>query len=90
MRKVEAPDLEVEFLPSNYTAEDGVSDMRVRATSKKRLENFVEGIVFGRIPGDDSGTINDEFLVRGAKDEKTDVVTAVNHGEFWCSYARGI
>ncbi|KAL1684044.1 Pleckstrin homology domain-containing protein [Schizophyllum commune] len=52
----------------------------VRATSKKRLENFVEGIVFGRIPGDDSGTINDEFLVRGAKDEKTDVVTAVNHG----------
>ena len=60
------------------------------AGRKKRLENFVEGIVFGRIPGDDSGTINDEFLVRGAKDEKTDVVTAVNHGEFCCSYGEGI
>ncbi|TRM65487.1 Pleckstrin homology domain-containing protein [Schizophyllum amplum] len=51
-----------------------------RATSKKRLENFVEGVVFGRIAGDEAGTPTDEFLIRGPKDEKTDVVTAVNHG----------
>lgn len=41
-----------------------------------RLAKFVEGIGGGR---DDSGG-EDEFLVRTAKEEKTDVVTAVNHG----------
>ncbi|CAK5267804.1 unnamed protein product [Mycena citricolor] len=39
---------------------------------RRRLERFVESM--GNSPGEE-----DEFLVRGSKEEKTDVVTAVNH-----------
>ncbi|KAF8216509.1 Pleckstrin homology domain-containing protein [Mycena galopus ATCC 62051] len=45
-----------------------------KAQSRQRLEKFIDEI---GVRVDDSG---DEFLVRGSKDEKTDVVTAVNHG----------
>ncbi|KAK6992182.1 Pleckstrin homology domain-containing protein [Favolaschia claudopus] len=45
-----------------------------KAQSRQRLEKFVDEI---GVRVDDS---SDEFLVRGSKDEKTDVVTAVNHG----------
>ncbi|KAJ7066633.1 Pleckstrin homology domain-containing protein [Mycena amicta] len=45
-----------------------------KAQSRRRLEKFI----------DETGTrlddSMDEFLVRGSKEEKTDVVTAVNHG----------
>ena len=45
-----------------------------RQQSRRRLEKFI----------DETGVrleeLKDEFLVRGSKDEKTDVVTAVNHG----------
>lgn len=52
-----------------------------RTNSRHRLESFIEGIVFGR-EVDENGEyeVKDEFLVRGNKEEKTDVVTAVNHG----------
>ncbi|KAH8116465.1 Pleckstrin homology domain-containing protein [Phellopilus nigrolimitatus] len=45
-----------------------------RGQSRARLVSFMNEIGAGR---DSTG---DEFLVRGAKEEKTDVVTAVNHG----------
>lgn len=45
-----------------------------RAQSRARLLTFINEIGSGR-----DGTA-DEFMVRGAKEEKTDVVTAVNHG----------
>ena len=45
-----------------------------RTQSRARLVKFVNDI------GPDNREAEDEFLVRGAKDEKTDVVTAVNHG----------
>ncbi|KAF8659888.1 hypothetical protein AX16_001772 [Volvariella volvacea WC 439] len=42
--------------------------------SKARLEKFIDEV------GLRLEETQDEFLVRGSKDEKTDVVTAVNHG----------
>ncbi|KAJ6493516.1 Pleckstrin homology domain-containing protein [Mycena vitilis] len=45
-----------------------------RPQSRQRLEKFIDEI---GVRVDDG---MDEFLVRGSKDEKTDVVTAVNHG----------
>ena len=50
-----------------------------KAASKKRLERFINWIVGPEDPprGHD---YDDEFLVRNANEEKTDVVTAVNHG----------
>ncbi|KAH7923973.1 hypothetical protein BV22DRAFT_1091823 [Leucogyrophana mollusca] len=47
-----------------------------RAQSRGRLSKFIDEI--GRT--DEEQTADDEFLVRASKDEKTDVVTAVNHG----------
>ncbi|PCH36261.1 hypothetical protein WOLCODRAFT_20435 [Wolfiporia cocos MD-104 SS10] len=44
--------------------------------SKTRLRKFVDEL--GR--RDDGTPFEDEFLVRGSQDDKTDVVTAVNHG----------
>ncbi|KAF9807236.1 hypothetical protein IEO21_08310 [Rhodonia placenta] len=44
--------------------------------SKARLRKFVDEI--GR--REDGTLFEDEFLVRGSQDDKTDVVTAVNHG----------
>ncbi|KAH7914831.1 Pleckstrin homology domain-containing protein [Hygrophoropsis aurantiaca] len=46
-----------------------------RAQSRGRLSKFIDEI--GR---SEEEQIDDEFLVRASKDEKTDVVTAVNHG----------
>ena len=48
-----------------------------RAQSRTRLAKFVDEIGFRPEEGQ---TFEDEFAVRGNKDEKTDVVTAVNHG----------
>jgi PH (Pleckstrin Homology) domain-containing protein len=48
-----------------------------RAESRTRLSKFVDEIGFR--PEKDE-VFEDEFLVRGNKEEKTDVVTAVNHG----------
>ncbi|KAJ7890518.1 Pleckstrin homology domain-containing protein [Mycena olivaceomarginata] len=45
-----------------------------KAQSRQRLEKFIDEI---GVRVDEAA---DEFLVRGSKDEKTDVVTAVNHG----------
>ncbi|KAJ7668291.1 Pleckstrin homology domain-containing protein [Mycena rosella] len=45
-----------------------------KAQSRARLEKFIDEI------GVRVEDASDEFLVRGSKDEKTDVVTAVNHG----------
>ncbi|KAF5387313.1 hypothetical protein D9757_005775 [Collybiopsis confluens] len=52
-----------------------------KAQSKARLERFIEDIP-ARATSDPDGVnhVQDEFLVRVSKDEKTDVVTAVNHG----------
>lgn len=47
-----------------------------RTQSRQRLIKFVNDIG----PENRESVSEDEFLVRGAKDEKTDVVTAVNHG----------
>ncbi|OCH85259.1 hypothetical protein OBBRIDRAFT_815153 [Obba rivulosa] len=47
-----------------------------KGQSRARLNKFVDGI--GR--RDDGMQGEDEFLVRGSQEEKTDVVTAVNHG----------
>ena len=49
-----------------------------RTQSRNRLVSFVNNIGNGGSPGREE--TEDEFLVRGAKEEKTDVVTAVNHG----------
>lgn len=43
-----------------------------KAQSRMRLARFIDGI--------GSRTEDDEFVVRGAKEEQTDVVNAVNHG----------
>jgi len=48
-----------------------------RPESRARLAKFVDEIGFR--PGEGQ-TFEDEFAVRANKDEKTDVVTAVNHG----------
>ncbi|EPQ56625.1 hypothetical protein GLOTRDRAFT_75412 [Gloeophyllum trabeum ATCC 11539] len=48
-----------------------------RAQSRARLTKFVDEIGMRR---QEEAEYEDEFLVRGNKDEKTDVVTAVNHG----------
>ncbi|KAH9956291.1 Pleckstrin homology domain-containing protein [Russula dissimulans] len=48
-----------------------------RAQSRARLAKFVDEIGFRPEEGQ---TFEDEFAVRGNKEEKTDVVTAVNHG----------
>ncbi|KAJ7224310.1 Pleckstrin homology domain-containing protein [Mycena pura] len=45
-----------------------------KAQSRARLEKFIDEMS-ARVEGS-----MDEFLVRGSKEEKTDVVTAVNHG----------
>ncbi|KAJ7115992.1 Pleckstrin homology domain-containing protein [Mycena epipterygia] len=45
-----------------------------KAQSRQRLEKFIDEV------GVRVEDAMDEFLVRGSKDEKTDVVTAVNHG----------
>ena len=45
-----------------------------KPASRTRLGKFVDEIGARRDPD------HDEFLVRGSQDEKTDVVTAVNHG----------
>ncbi|TFK39782.1 Pleckstrin homology domain-containing protein [Crucibulum laeve] len=45
-----------------------------KTQSRQRLEKFVDEI------GMKLDESQDEFLIRGSKDEKTDVVTAVNHG----------
>ncbi|KAJ3970516.1 Pleckstrin homology domain-containing protein [Lentinula raphanica] len=53
-----------------------------KGQSKARLEKFVENLSV-RPTSDPDGSDygpTDEFLVRVSKDEKTDVVTAVNHG----------
>jgi hypothetical protein len=47
-----------------------------RTHSRNRLQKFIDEI--GRTDGNQG--MEDEFLVRASKDEKTDVVTAVNHG----------
>ena len=43
-----------------------------RAQSRRRLTNFVEAL--------SDRKENDEFFIPTGRDEKTDVVTAVNHG----------
>ena len=48
-----------------------------RTQSRARLGKFIDEI--GYRP-DDGQPFEDEFIVRGSKEEKTDVVTAVNHG----------
>ncbi|KAI0266481.1 Pleckstrin homology domain-containing protein [Gloeopeniophorella convolvens] len=48
-----------------------------RTQSRARLGKFVDEIGFHPEEGQ---SFEDEFVVRGNKDEKTDVVTAVNHG----------
>jgi hypothetical protein len=48
-----------------------------RMQSRARLKKFVDEIGFR--PGEGQ-PFEDEFLSRGSKEEKTDVVTAVNHG----------
>jgi hypothetical protein len=49
--------------------------------SRMRLTKFVDEIGLR-----DDG-FEDEFLVRASKEEKTDVVTAVNHGPFLCFFS---
>ena len=48
-----------------------------RPQSRTRLSKFVDEIGYRAEEGQ---LFEDEFLVRGNKEEKTDVVTAVNHG----------
>ena len=48
-----------------------------RTASRERLEKFIQEI------GMRIDETQDEFLVRGSKEEKTDVVTAVNHGIYF-------
>ncbi|KAI0251199.1 Pleckstrin homology domain-containing protein [Lactifluus subvellereus] len=48
-----------------------------RMQSRSRLNKFVEEIGFRP---EDGQPFEDEFVARGSKEEKTDVVTAVNHG----------
>jgi hypothetical protein len=51
-----------------------------KTQSRQRLEKFIDEL------GLRQEEHQDEFLVRGSKDEKTDVVTAVNHGMFFGSF----
>ncbi|KAI0039358.1 hypothetical protein FA95DRAFT_1684325 [Auriscalpium vulgare] len=48
-----------------------------RTQSRARLGKFIDEIGF--MP-EEGQLFDDEFLIRGSKEEKTDVVTAVNHG----------
>ena len=48
-----------------------------KTASRTRLKKFVDDIGFR----EDGTPHEDEFLVRASQDDKTDVVTAVNHGE---------
>ncbi|KIY46174.1 hypothetical protein FISHEDRAFT_76015 [Fistulina hepatica ATCC 64428] len=48
-----------------------------RASCQSSPSRSVYGVAFGQ---EDGPRDDDEFLIRGNKDEKTDVVTAVNHG----------
>ncbi|KIM26212.1 hypothetical protein M408DRAFT_330761 [Serendipita vermifera MAFF 305830] len=50
-----------------------------RKEGRRRLQSFVDGIL-GPEEGEDKRVAEDTFLVRNANEEKTDVVTAVNHG----------
>ena len=50
-----------------------------RTQSRNRLVKFINDVGTGKDPHEGASR-DDEFLVRGAKEEKTDVVTAVNHG----------
>lgn len=52
-----------------------------RTQSRNRLQKFIDKI--GR--PDNNQSSEDEFLIRASKDEKTDVVTAVNHGQSYVS-----
>lgn len=52
-----------------------------KTQSRQRLEKFIDEV------GVRLEESQDEFLVRGSKDEKTDVVTAVNHGMFSSLFA---
>ncbi|KAI0741277.1 Pleckstrin homology domain-containing protein [Daedaleopsis nitida] len=72
----------LDFILASMAPKDRLSFVTVRRTpflsvgkppSRQRLSKFIEGIS----RRDD---YDDEFLVRGAQDEKTDVVTAVNNG----------
>jgi hypothetical protein len=47
-----------------------------KGQSKDRLSKFIDELTFRADEG-----LPDDFLVRGSKEEKTDVVTAVNHGQ---------
>lgn len=49
-----------------------------RTQSRTRLAKFIDEI---GVKPEEGQFIEDEFLVKGSKDEKTDVVTAVNHGK---------
>ena len=49
-----------------------------RTQSRARLSKFIDEI---GIRPEEGEFMEDEFLVKGSKDEKTDVVTAVNHGK---------
>jgi hypothetical protein len=50
-----------------------------RPNGRARLLRFIDSMGEDVIEG---APQHDEFAVRGSKDEKTDVVTAVNHGMF--------
>lgn len=50
-----------------------------KAHSRSRITKFIDEIG-DKMSEQDQGA-EDEFLVKGSKDEKTDVVTAVNHGK---------
>jgi hypothetical protein len=56
-----------------------------KSQSRSRLSQFVD-MIGAKV---EEGT-SDEFLVRSSKDEKTDVVTAVNHGALQCLTRRFI
>jgi Pleckstrin homology domain len=49
-----------------------------RTQSRARLAKFIDEI---GVEMEEGPFVEDEFLVKGSKDEKTDVVTAVNHGK---------
>ncbi|KAH7097051.1 Pleckstrin homology domain-containing protein [Auriculariales sp. MPI-PUGE-AT-0066] len=51
-----------------------------RAQGRARLQRFIDSMGEEIVEGHNHGPNRDEFAVRGSKDEKTDVVTAVNHG----------
>ena len=55
-----------------------------KAHSRQRLDKFIDSL------GVALEENQDEFLVRGSKDEKTDVVTAVNHGTSLFCFLAGL